>query len=187
MKLLVAWTTACAALLLGGCATMNQSIHVVPLGMNYPVSASSALYVGGQTLSEGQLVPVKDSEIMKYFSPKLTEKEVQLDLATDLSKVIAENNAKGIIKLRIEVENIDTGALSWISFERSGGVLLAVGGASLAAFGGALSTGGSSQGVVTAGIITTVAGAAMFAGSWLHQSLATVGYSVKIDGTAVRY
>ncbi len=111
------------------CATMNQTIPVVPMSMSYPVSASNALYVGGQSLSGSQIVSVKDFQFMKYFSPKLTEKEVPLDLATDLSKVIEENGAKGIIRLRIVVENIDTGALGWISFERDTGALVAIGGA----------------------------------------------------------
>lgn len=99
------------------------------MSMSYPVSASNTLSVGGQSLSGSQIVSVKDFQFMKYFSPKLTEKEVPLDLATDLSKVIEENGAKGIIRLRIVVENIDTGALGWISFERDTGALVAIGGA----------------------------------------------------------
>jgi len=174
-----------SVVLVSGCASMNQSMKMAPLGTNYPVSASSSLFVGGKTISGEGLHSAKDFEFMKYYSPKMTEREVQLDLADDLTRIIEQNGANAIIKLRVSVENIDTGAIGWISFERSGGVLIVLGGGALVGFGAI--GGPAAQGIETAGIITSIAGAAIFAGSWLHQSLATVGYSVKIDGTTVRY
>ena len=107
-----------SVLLVTGCASMNQSLKMAPLGTNYPVSASSSLFVGGKSISEEGLHSAKDFEFMKYYSPKMTEREVQLDLADDLTKIVEQNGANAIIKLRISVENIDTGAIGWISFER---------------------------------------------------------------------
>jgi hypothetical protein len=173
---------------ISACASMDQTMKIAPLGMNYPVSASSSLYVGEQTLSEDQLHQAKHFEFMKYFSPKMAEREVQLDLAADLTKVIDENGANAITKLEISVEDIHADALTWIEFERATGVTIAITGA--AVFAGVASNATNTSGaqsVEEVAAIMTAAGAAIFAGSWLHRAFATVDYTIKISGTTVRY
>lgn len=170
--------------LISACASMNQSLKVAPLEMQKPVSASSSLLVDGKVIAEQQLSPVRDFQFEKFFSAKLTQKELELNLGEDLSRIMEESDADGIIKLRVEVERIDTSAVGWIATERYGGLLLAGTGLIMIGVSSAVP---DSQNYVVASGVGIAAGALLLGGSMLHESLGTVGYYLRVAGTAVRF
>jgi hypothetical protein len=178
---------ASALLLVASCASISQTLRIAPLPGDYPVSASSSLLVGGQTIPESDLRFVKDFHFTKYFSPKMTRRDMQLDLAEDLKEILDQADANAIIRLKISVANIDTSNVSWVMVERYTGSLMLGTGVAIWGFYGTYGSSPDVTNAVGAAVGVTIVGAALLAGSWLHESLGTIGYSVDIDGTAVTY
>jgi hypothetical protein len=175
-----------ATIALAACASINQTIRIAPLPGDYAVSASSSLLVNGQTIPESDLKVVKYFHFTTYASPRLKERDVQIGLAADLKKILDDAGANGIIKLRITTTNIDTSALSWIVLERYAGITGVLSGLAVAGTVAGYPSTYSSQATGWAIGIAAV-GAVLLGGSLVHESVATVGYVIDIDGTAVIY
>lgn len=171
---------------LGACASINQNLRIAPLATDYPVSASASLYVDGRSISTDQIQVIKEFTFTKSYAPRITEEEALLDLTTEIDAVMTETGANAVVKLRIGVVRTDTNAVTWIAFERYLGVV-ALGGAVGLAYMAATYSGDGPSGSLTLSVALGGLGAAALGGSFLHQHLGTVGYTVRVDGVAVRY
>jgi hypothetical protein len=179
---------ALAAVLLASCAFVEQSVRLAPLSSQYAISASSSLWVNGKTVAEADMTKVKDFQFTKFYTVKLKEKELVYDLSLDLKNLLEEAGANGAINLQVKVNAIDTRVVNWIAVERYTGLL--VGGTGLAIIGVLANTSyglGADSDAWGWGIGFAAVGAALFGGSFIHESLATIGYSFEIAGTAVIY
>lgn len=173
---------------LSSCASVSQRLDIAPLPPGLPVSASSSLFVGGKVIPDSRLKVIKQFSYIKYFSARMSKREVELDLSSDLRRIAKEAGANAITGLKIQVLSIHS-PVGWIAVERSIGVT--------AMFIGAVGTaliventphGGSS---LDSGVLYPIAlggvGLAILGGSWLHSVYGNVGYSMRIEGNAVVY
>ncbi|NNM55088.1 MAG: hypothetical protein HKM05_10245 [Spirochaetales bacterium] len=100
-------------------------------------------------------------------------------LSTALNQQLKGTPFNGVTQLKIQVQNIDSSAVSWIPVEFESGVLAAV-------IGGLLLGVGGSQGTVP-GAIALGVGAGLIGGGFLHLNYGTIDYTLGVSGLNVQY
>ena len=176
-------------ILFSSCASVDQHVTLAPIYNSFPVSASSSVYINGLILSKAEYHILKEFKFEKVFSIKLKNRDVKIDLQSDLKKIIEQANAKGIVELKIDIKDIDTSAVSWITLERYGGFIGVGGGFGWYVIQNYMQTDETNNNTDT--LITSAAmvgsGALLFGGSILHESLGTIKYTLEISGKAITY
>ncbi|MBN1410400.1 MAG: hypothetical protein JW969_06115 [Spirochaetales bacterium] len=172
------------------CASVEQNLRIAPIDRSYPISASSAILSDSNILQKSDLEIIKEFNFTKVYSAKFSEKDVILDLSKELDDIVRLTGADGISGLKITVKNIDAGATNLISLEKYLGIFgtgLGIGWLIMS-----LSTSPSSypeadQANLIASITVTGAGALFLGISYWHESAATVGYVIEVQGNAVKF
>jgi len=166
------------------CASMDQSIRLTPISSDFPISASGALYIDDRVIEPNEYTVRKSFEIEKIAAIKIKQQTVDLDLEHDLGKLLTESAGNAIVKLKVEIRNIDTTSLSWIAVERYFGAVALLVGIEEIILGSMLDY----SSPFTVGMYAVAGGgAALIGGSFLHEQYGKIIYSIRISGTVVSY
>lgn len=190
---LVVAAIALSGLVLQSCATLDQRLTLKPIPADLPVSATSSLLVGQTVVPPGDYGTPIPLSLTKTLAIPLKTREAELDLYPDLKAAAVEKGGNAVAGLRISLKNVDSSAYGWVSLERQLGFLTALTGGMLYYFV-ASATGGSGGAAVPAGaeeakmafLGTTAAGLALIGGSFLHENLGKVVYTIDLQGQVVK-
>lgn len=169
------------------CATVKQTVDLTKLRDDVPISASKAIFHGGNVFASADTKIIKHFSFTKEWSARASRRNVELDINAELSAIIRETGADGITELQIRVVNIRAKGLPWVSVERYlGAALIPVG--AVDAFVDVDTSedlGDDSNDRKFRGYCLLGSGTALLIGSLVHAAYMPVKYLIEVEGNAV--
>ena len=185
-RIIISILSISVLLIFVSCASIDQKVSIAPVNTKFPVSGSQSLYVNNKVIDQASFTGSEKFAITEKYSIPLSMKDSKIDIEQYLNKEIENTNYKGIIQLGINVNNIDSSTIQWISFEREMGALCAsLGGAYFIISQTYLSQ--ESQVNYIPGIVLLGAGAVFIGGSFIHEKFGSVDYELNLTGVKVSY
>jgi hypothetical protein len=179
---------ALAIFSLYSCASVKQGLKMEPIPASLPTSASPLLAIDGKVLSAADYQGGQSFSFTKTVkNPIRNKSDLVIKLGDDLERVKREKGGNAIVNLRFQVMDVDTGAVGWIAVERSLGVDALLLGLTVVGYSGDFNKydAQSQSSLKSFLLVTGGGGAALLAGSFLHEAVGTVNYTYQVDGEVV--
>ena len=159
--------------------SFDQNLTISPFKTNFPVSATRSLYVHGAVVGQAQFKSTREFHLKTVIKVPVLSKTGTAHLSSALNQQLQGTSFNGVSQLKLQVQNIDSSAVSWIPTEFVSGVLVGV-------VGGFFLSAAGSQGAVP-GAIGIGLGAGLIGVGILHLSYGTIDYTLGVSGLEVQY